>query len=201
MALNTEVGNLALSHLGITHTVSDLETEQSIEAKVLRRFYERAMNICLREFPWSFATKIDALALVEEDPNNDWSYSFRYPSDCLHVRRILGQTRNDTRDVRVAYKIAQDSSGKLIFTDQPDAEIEYTLNITDYAIMTDDFIMAFSFLLAYYVAPSLAKGDPFKLGDRALKGYEIEISSAKSTAVNEEQVDELPESEYVRNRT
>lgn len=197
---NTEIGNLALSHLGMSHTVTDLENEQSIEAKVLRRFYEPAMNTCLRDFPWPFATGFFALGLVEEQPNEDWGYSYRYPSECLHVRRILGQSRNDTRNTRVPYKIGSDNQGKLIYTDQQDAEIELTKPITDSTIMTDDFKMAFSFLLAHYAAPSITKGDPNKLGARAKDNYLEEISSAKSAAVNEEQVDNLPESEFVRGR-
>lgn len=200
MALNTEVCNLAISHLGVAKTIIDVETEQSIEVKICRRFYAKALSSCLRDYPWPFATKFGTLALVETAPNEDWGFSYRYPSDCLHVRRILGQSRNATRDVRVSYKIAQDNQGKLVYTDQEDAQIEYTLNIDDYTVMTDDFIMAFSFLLAHYISPALTNGDPFKLGDRAKTNYFEEISNAKSTAVNEEQVDDLPESEYVRGR-
>lgn len=197
--LNTEVANLTLSHLGMSHSILDLETEQSIEAKVIRRFYERAMNLCLRDFPWPFATGFFALGLVEEQPNEDWGYSYRYPS-CLHIRRILGQSRNDTRNTRVPYKIGSDDNGKLIYTDQQDAEVEITKFVTDYTVMTDDFIMAFSFLLAHYSAPALTAGDPNKLGERAKNNYLEEISSAKSASVNEEQVDALPESEFVRGR-
>ena len=200
MALNTEVCNLAISHLGVAKTIIDVETEQSIEAKICRRFYELALKAVLRDYPWPFATKISSIALVENNPNDDWEFSSRYPSDCLHVRRILGQAANVTIDVRVPYKISRDGSGRLIYTNQPDAQIEYTLDISDYTIITGDFILAFSFLLAHYAAPALTNGDPFKLGDRAKLNYYEEISSAKATAVNEEQVEALPESEYVRGR-
>lgn len=201
MALNTEVCNLALSHLGVTKTITDAESEQTVEAKQCRRFYERALQVCLRDYPWPFATRFAKLALVENNPISHWAFSYRYPANCLHMRKILGDSRNDTREERIAYQITSDDSGKLVYTDRPDAEIEYTINLTDYTVMTPDFIMAFSFLLAHYLAPSLTSGDPFKLGERAEQNYLKEISSSKSAAINEAQVDELPESAFVRGRS
>ncbi len=60
--------------------------------------------------------------------------------------------------------------------------------------------MAFSFLLASYIAPRLTGGDPFKMGSRAIELYQYEIGKAKSTALIEEQDEELPDSEYIRTR-
>lgn len=199
MASDTQIANLALGHLGVGKEIADL-TEKSTEAASCRRFFVQARDEVLRDFPWPFATKIVALALVEEEPNTEWTYSYRYPADCLKIRRILSGIRNDTRQSRVPYKIAQDTQGRVLYTDAQDAELEYTLRVTDASRYHPDFISALSFLLATYVAPGLTAGDPFKMGERALKLYVYALGKAQGNAVNEQQDEELPESEFVRGR-
>jgi len=200
MASSTEICNLALSHIGVGKEIANLETEKSEEAAACRRFYDTARDEVLRDFTWPFATVMATLGLIEEDPNDEWSYSYRYPSDCLMFRRILSGQRTDTRDTRVPYKIAQDSSGTLIFTDQENAECEYTIREDDPLRYPPDFVLAFSFLLASYIAPRLTGGDPFKLGQRALQLYALQISKAQANAKNEEQPDIEPDSEFTRAR-
>lgn len=201
MASKVEICNLALSHLAIGKEIANFETEKSEEANSCRRFYSIALETTLRDFPWSFTTNIAALALIKESPNDEWGYSYRYPSDCLNIRRILSGVRNDTRQSRVPYKIAQDASGLIIYTDQADAEIEYTVRAENPLFYPPDFVMAFSFYLAFLIAPRVSGGDQFKLGDRALKLYLIEIGKAVSRNVNEQQAEEDPDSEFIRERS
>lgn len=200
MASKTGICNLALSHLGVGKEIANLETERSEEAAACRRFYDQTLEQVLRDFTWPFATKIATLNLIEEDPNEDWQFSYRYPTDCLMVRRVLNGTRNPSRQEREPYRISQDSAGRLIYSDREDAELEYTVTANDPALYPPDFSMAFSFRLAAYIAPRVTGGDPFKMGDRALKLYEIELGMAKSNSVNEEQDEELPNSEFIAAR-
>lgn len=200
MASNTEICNIALSHVGVGKSIANLDTEQSQEAVVCRVFFETVRDAVLRDFAWPFASRTVAVGLIEEDPNDEWDYSYRYPTDCLSIRRVLSGVRNDTHQSRVPYKIAQDDDGRLIYCDTEDAEIEYTVRAEDPELYSPDFVMALSFRLAFYIAPRLTGGDPFGLGSRALKMYEYEISKAKASAANEEQYDNLPESEFIRTR-
>lgn len=200
MASKVEIVNIALSHLAVGKEIANLETENSQEARTARRLYETAKDATLRDFPWPFAMKTTVLALVEEEPNTEWGYSYRYPSDCLNVRRILSGLRNDTRQSRAPYRIGQDDSGLLIFTDQQDAELEYTMRADNPLLYPPDFVMAFSYYLAHLMAPQVTGGDQFRLGDKALKFYQFEISRAVSRAINEEQQEEDPESEFIRAR-
>lgn len=192
--------NMALSHLGVGKEIANLETETSQEAAACRRFFSVARDNTLRDYPWPFTTKIQALALIETDPNDEWNYSYRYPSDCLRLRRVLSGIRNDNRQTRVPYKIAQDAAGQLIYTDTENAEVEYTIRETDPSRYPSDFVMAFSLRLASYIAPRLTKGDPFKLGDRALQLHQYEVQKAMASAHVEEQQEELPDSEFIRER-
>lgn len=200
MPSKVEIANMALSHLAIGKEIANFETENSEEARAIRRFYEIAKDVTLRDFPWPFATRQGILALIAIEPTTEWGYSYRYPSDCLYVRRILSGIRNDSRQSRAPYKIAQDDSGLILYTDQQDAEIEYTVRADSPNLYPSDFVLAFSYYLAHLTAPRLTGGDQFKLGAMALKLYSFEIGRAVSRSFNEEQVEEPVESEYIRAR-
>jgi hypothetical protein len=199
-ASKTVIANLALSHLGIGKEIADIDTESSAEANTMRRFYEIARDKTLRDFNWPFATKIANLVLVETSPNNEWAYSYRYPSDCLRLRKIQSGIPYDNRQSRIPYRIGQDDSGKVIFCNLSSPVIEYTKREIVTSLYDSDFTMAFSYLLAHYSAPRLSGGDPFKVGDKAMANYDMEISKAKATSYNEEQAPMEPESSFVRIR-
>lgn len=201
MASETEIANLALSHIAQGAEIAILETERSAAASACRRFFKLARNTALRDFTWPFATKIVALALLDDNPFEDeWPYAYRMPVDCKFFRRILSGTRNDTEDSVIRFKISADDSGGVILTDQREAYAEYTRLVEDPSFYTDDFIEAMSYRLAYLIAPRLTKGDPHKLGARAHQLYYIEIQKAKAAARNEERLDKEPPSSFERAR-
>ena len=191
---------MAISHLGIGKEIANLDTEQSQEASACRRFYDEAVEIVLSDFDWPFATKQATLNLIASNPTAEWDYSYRYPTDCLRIRRILSGIRQDTASSRVPFKITQDSLGKLIYSDQQNAEVEYTVRITDPSYFTSEFIFALSFRLAYYIAPRLTGGDPFKLQDRMIQQYMYEMGKAKERSLNEERHDVPNDSELITTR-
>lgn len=197
---STEICNFALLHLGQSKRIANLTTEQSKEAGIFRTFYETVRDLVLRDYNWPFATKIADLGLVEENPNDEWAYSYRYPSDALMIRRILSGVRNDARNTKVAYKIGKDAQGLLIFCDLEEAQLEYTEMVSDVSYFPDDFAMALSYRLAYYAAPAITNGDPFQMQGRMMQMYNGEISKATANSFNEEQPDELPDSEFIRFR-
>lgn len=195
------VCNLALGHLGVSEEIQNLETERSAAASACRRYITTARDMSLRDFRWPFATAFASLSLVEEDPNTEWKYSYRYPSDCLNFRRILSGSRNDSRETRIPYKLASDDSGKLIYTDQYQAVCEYTKMMSNPALWPDDFILMMSYLLASLISPRVTRGDGVKLGDRAFEIYLRSKQAAEVNAENEEQLDEPPEAESIRARS
>lgn len=203
MATKTEICNFALSHIGVGKDISNVDTESSEEARACRRFYDLARDATLRDFPWPFATKIVSLSLLQTftgSNNEEYTYSYRYPSDCVDVRRIKSTIRNDSRQSRETHRILKDSSARIIYTDKEDAQLEYTERVKDPSFYPPDFQLALSYRLAVYIAPRLAKGDPFKLKTDAMNMYEAEISRAKAASANEDQRDEIPLSEFERDR-
>lgn len=199
----TEIANLALSHVGSSSDIADLDTEASAEATACRRFYATCLRQTLRDFHWPFATKYAALGLVEETPaaiDGEWAYSYRYPSDCVKFRRIVSNVRPGTRQALVPFQIARDATGLLIYCNLADAEAEYTYAETEVIRFPDDLVMAISLRLAAYIAPRVTGGDQFKLGPRAMQLYAWEIDRAKASAGNEEQAHEEPASQLERDR-
>lgn len=199
MASKVGIVNMALGHLAVSKAIASI-TEKSEEARAANLYYDTALEMVLRDAPWPFATKIASLALVEEDPTDEWGYSYRYPTDCLRIKRILSGVRNDTRQSRVSYKILSDSQGRLVYTDEENAEMEYIATAEDPQFYPPDFTLAFSFLLASLMAKRLTGGDQFKLGADARADYGAMIAVAQSNANNEEQNDEEPDSEFIRER-
>ena len=200
MSTKTEIANIALSHLGVGKEVANLETENSQEANAMRRFYDISREQVLRDFNWPFATKELALGLVETQPTTEWTYSYRYPADCLKLRRIFSGLRNDTRQSRVPFKLVRDTVGRLIYTDMIDAFMEYTFAETDASRFTADFVQALAARMAAYAAPRLTSGDPFKMGERAYKLYVLEISRAQASAANEVQDEQKTDAEWINSR-
>lgn len=200
MASKTEICNMAISHLGIAKEIANVDTEKSAEASAMRRFYDIVLESVLRDFPWPFASKIAALGLLEEEPNDEWNFSYQYPTDCSKIRRILSGIRNDTPGSVVRYKVATTGDTRIIFTDEEDAEAEYTILATNPAIYPADFSLAVSLKLASVAAPRLTGGDPFKLGERAFRAYQIQIGMSQVNSINEQQDDAPIESEFIRGR-
>jgi hypothetical protein len=221
MPSQTDIVNIALSHL-CEKTVMSID-EKSVEAKTAKEFYWIALHETLRDFSWPFATNYVNLNLVvNQTQNYNWAYVYQYPSDCLYFRRIVSGLSQDSRQTRVPFIIAKSDfinapapngqaepetsftpplgSGLYIFTNQPNAQAEYTMQIGNSELYPSDFIMAFSYRLASLMAPRITGGDPFKLKDSCLASYDMEITKAKASSFNEEQTpDELP-SEFQRNR-
>jgi hypothetical protein len=198
---DTEIANMALGHLGQGVRIANLTTARTAEANLFRQLYDTIRRATLRDFPWGFAHKIAALGLIETDPNEEWLYSYRQPSDCLRDRKIQSGIRNDNRQSRVSYKTGRDATGALIYTDREDAILEYTIDITEVELYPDDFVLALSLRLAMYAAPQICGEDPFKMGQRAGQMYKFEIDRAMNTSLNEQQEDQEPESELIRARS
>jgi len=196
VASKLDIYNMAISNLGMGKEVASV-TDSSSERKACDRFYEEAKKSTLKAISWPFATAYFTLNLIEESPDNEWGFSYRYPVDCLSVRRVLSGNRNDTKGTRVPYKILKDSAGKLIYTDRIDAEVEYTQNLDDPSYFSSEFVLALSFRLAGYIAPRITSGDPFKLKQEMFAQYQAEISLAKKEALNEEVQEASPESESI----
>jgi len=198
---DTEIANFAIAHLGISKPIGNLTTESSAEANACRQFYESARDESLRSFNWPFARRYVDLALIESDPTDEWAYSYRYPSDCMMIRKIFNGIRNPTQKQVEKYWLGSDSTGRLIYVDYQNASLEYTVRITDVLQFHQDFVMALSYLIAFYVAPLITRGDPYKLSERMFQFYRVSMSRAMANEYKEQQKDEFPDPSLIEARS
>lgn len=75
-----------------------------------------------------------------------------------------------------------------------------TSGVGDTSKFSPDFEETLSFLLAYYIAPRVTKGDQTKLGDRAWGNYQRALQLAASMAINEEGADPPAQAEWITAR-
>lgn len=197
MMSDTKIANMALGHVGVSKQIGNLITERSLEANACREWFEVCRESALGDFHWSFATKFKTVGLVENNPTQEWAYSYRYPSDCIDVRRILSGQRTDVRATRVPFRIASDDEGGIILTDMQNAQIEYTWLNKDASKYSTNFATAMSLMLANYIVPQLSGGDPFQRQQKIMQLYAMEISKAATNNAIEEQADIEPDSEFV----
>ena len=185
MSSKEDICNLTIGHLGTSKQISNLDTDKSTEAKMCKRYYDISLRKVLRDFRWSFSTEFTKLNLIEHftDPDAEWRYSYKIPSDCLRVVRILSGTRVDNAYSKVSYKIVSGT----IRTDEANAEIEYQKYIDDPSLYTPDFILAFSYFLASMIAPQLTRQRDD--GNAYLQKYVHFGGEAKNLNFNEEEPD------------
>ncbi len=93
-----------------------------------------------------------------------------------------------------------DEDGQLIYTNEEDAVLAYTRLVDDVTIMSPKFRSAFSYKLAYKVAPVLCGEDRSGLGQKAQMNYELEFSRAKAEYFNERKREAPPEAEAIEGR-
>lgn len=163
------VANMALSRIGVSNRITNIATDLTEEAVLLRSHVLEDTNVVLRDFDWPFATRYASLVLVAGTAtvpvNQDWQYSYRLPSACMKARRLLNQNmvgrsfdRNPPK-----FRLGSDDIGPLVYTNEvaPPAlplVLEYTVRSICPALYGDAlFRDALAWKFAFSVAPVLAK--------------------------------------------
>lgn len=154
MASLIQVANMALSAVGTKSTIAALN-EQSPEANAINRWFDNVRDVALRSYPWSFARKTVALALVTNAPENIGpEYTYALPTDFIRVQRLpydtltvfnydLGVVNPGTGDIRV------------LRTNLEDATMVYTARITNTQLWDPMFTQGVALLLGAACVPQL----------------------------------------------
>jgi len=196
----TMIANMALGRIGISQQISSIDGNHSVE-RTCKLYYDISREYVLGTRTWPFAQRYVDLALVEEEPNEEWQYSYRYPAECLRLDHLVAGGIHTTdqyvypyqdynRPVYtkadaplLPYELGSDTSGRLVYTDVVDAKAKYLSNITDTGLFSALFIDALAWRLATELAGVLSR-------DTALRGacdqqYMIALSSAHAQTLNE----------------
>ena len=199
MATKTSICNMALTHISAKNQVSNITTDTSTEAKTCRVFYDDALKYVLADIDWGFATGRKTLAELSETAPDDWDYVYTYPNNCLKAREIFdGNRRAGTVKIPFEVGLNSDNTVKVIYTDQSQAQLRYTANISDPNLFPPGFVMALSRYLAYLIAMPLTKKQSVE--DKAKQKYMETKKMAEVIDAHEETYDDMPDSELIRER-
>jgi hypothetical protein len=175
-----QICNLALSRVGISRQISSMD-ERSQESVTCGLFYEPMRDTVLRDFPWPFASTYADLGLVTQNPNDEWLYAYRYPSDCVRALRLpLGDGRGKAG---APFCVSSDTAGLLVFTDQATATLQYTRRVEDPSLFTADFAIALSWRIASEIARPLSVSP--NVVASTLQGYQDALIAARAASMNE----------------
>lgn len=162
MSSYTDIGNNALRNIGASGTLNDWETDQSAEGKEVRRHITMAVNETLEEEDWSFARRIRALTVHDDDAPLDWAYRYVLFPDCLVPISISVATRARNSDP-IDFDMVLDEQGlkQTLVTDTEGAILTYTSNtfVENPTRWTHAFERCVEHRLSYLLAISLKKGD------------------------------------------
>jgi hypothetical protein len=197
----TLIANMALGHVGVGQQIADITSELSQEANECNLFLQQALESTLADFNWPFATKFATLGLVTDNTlvttPYDWQFAYRYPTDCVHLRRIVTSLgRKDPHPP--PFLIGSDDQGRLVWTFDPFGVGEYTKRVTDYTQFPPLFAEAVSWRLAAFIAPPLSRIKD--MDTKAMTVYLAILSKARVQAANEQQQVDEAESEFIRAR-
>lgn len=199
MALSqVKIINLALTNLGTKAQIESLD-DGSTEAGIASSVWTPTLEMVLASFPWSFATRFEALALVSDyTVPSEWTYAYRYPSLCLRALRIVSSAGRMT-DPPIPFVIASDgSSGRVILSDEPDAVLAYTSKTTDPTAFDASFTYALSWALAAAFAIPLTENP--RLRAEVWKIYQDSLDDARRSVANEYGQDVISTSRLIRSR-
>lgn len=132
----------------------------------------------------------------------DWLYAYRWPDDCLFVRRIVppgsaGTGRQFNADP-TPFLIHRDQNGLLICTNVSEAVIEYTAIDCDNMWADDLFVDYVTWELAAKLAPSLSRNGLTAV--QCMQAAELAYERAAVVSAREKQDEPHGEAEWHRGR-
>lgn len=199
MASAVDICNTALSLIGADALVSSISPpDGSVEAGHCARFYPLARLAMIEMGNWSFPKTRAVLAEVD-NVSTIWTYAYALPADAIDAKRIL-RPDSTTNSISMSdpfgslypqvpsYFIAIDESagapfeldGGVIRTNEPDATLIYSRDVTDTTKFSHSFVIALSYMLASYLAGPIIKGMPGIQIGKALRQEAMQLAAASS---------------------
>jgi hypothetical protein len=194
--------------------------ENSVQAQNCKLWYAHCRDLILKKASWGFARKISALAVLDQ-PVFNWSYTYAYPLDCIHVNNVipdieyhpavdpdeeltlsptalrLSDTVSPPSWPKVQYQVMKGTAQKIIVSNEPRLRIDYRAKITDPNQFDPTFTSALIHLLSSFLAvPILGVEMGQKMKREQLEIYNYMVEEAEVDNANERHR-ETPESEFI----
>lgn len=201
MASQLAIFNMALGRIGSSIFIQSID-ERSNQNSVCSRFYADVRDRVLSELDWGFARKFAELQDIGTPPVG-WQYRYRYPIDCLAVRRIIDANGYEVLSWEV---VDDENSGGLALVANAyrlpalPFTVQYTARMQNSDLFSQKFTTCLIWALTLEIAmPLSAKPEYIK---EAGPAYALALTQAMAQDQNEkkENIHEQNESEFERAR-
>lgn len=188
---STEICNLALSYIG-QGRINSLEDMSELGRKC-KTHYDHDRRRMLLAYPWGFARRITRLALYE-DTVPGWTYAYAYPAECIAVTLVYDEGHARVKELqRQDFEIVTLGGGKkAIATDVAGAYAEYTEDVKDAGLFSEEFVEGLSHLLAASVSMGVTGNANITVQHMQLAQQSI-VSARYYAAVEKESRTRYPE--------
>lgn len=157
MASDVEIVNVALRALGANRITS--LSDGTKNANVADDIYTFVRDQVLRSATWGFATSRQQLSRLSDAPAFGFDYQYALPSDWL---RTVSVHDSDDGMGTVVYKEETYESQRVLLANSDAIYLRYIARITDPALFTSDFTIAFAIELAKRMAVSIPNSNTIK---------------------------------------
>ena len=147
---STEICNMALSYLG-NGRINSID-DAAEDARKCKIHYGHDRRRMLMAYPWGFAKRMEKLALFTDNVPG-WDFAYSYPTECVNVTYVYdedGARRKE--EAREDFEIITLDGRKTIATDVRDAWAEYTADVRDANMFSEEFTEGLTHLLASSIA-------------------------------------------------
>jgi len=158
-----QIYNLALSSLLLSKEIAEISTNTTNEVRVLNTHYDIAFESTLQDLDLDSLSTPIVLELLEElDTVEPWDFVYKYPTNCVFLRRLVTNQVTDNARTHIAKATGLFKGQKAIFTNKVEAVAS--------CIPLDVPLAALSVMAALTVAYSLAfLSAPLLVGKGAAK--------------------------------
>jgi hypothetical protein len=197
-ASEAEVCNLALLLVGQTQFIDDL-SDPTPEGEACDQVWERCRDAALEAYAWKFAKRRVTLNAITDGERGVWAYAYPVPTDCLKVLWIWDGTENPSEEEKIPFDLEDDATnGRVLLTNQPDAELIYIRKVTETGKFSPLFVEALAAKIAVYLAAGLVKKPALALQMERL--FMSKIATAAASQFNQSQKDDAPDPSFVTER-
>ena len=195
----TQIFNMPLANVGATEFLTS-DTETNHEDNLCNLFYEQSRKFVLRDFPWRFAKRRVALALLAGTPPTCWGFQYSAPGDSLKIRALATPgNRTPLVEQKIPFELASGGAEAVIYTDLEEAECIYTQDIEDLTRWPVDVRSALIYHLAAQISLPLRGKEGLQIASSMQSAYAAVVEQAAAANLNEG-FDQTPECSFLQAR-
>ena len=188
----TAICNAALIAVG-ADTIADIGQASKV-ANVLKLRYPMIRDAVLQAYKWNFAKRRASLPKLDADPAWGYAYQYLLPADCILVRELPDATQS------IRWEVEDADDGAVVLTNlAPPLRVLYTTRVQDVSRFRPLFVEALAARLAADLAVKLM--DNAAAAERLLGIYQDKLNEARRVDAQEGSADELPQGDWITERS